>query len=243
MNYQINKNILRATSYSCVVYTLLKGTQLWVWGDVWGLKFRRPFLWRVMGFSLFLFFYFIFLLLYNCFMSFPSGWTVKNLPANKGDAGSVFGLRRSPGEGNGKPLQYSCLGSPMDRGAWRAIVHGVAELDRIYKFVLFSAAQQGQSAICIQISPLFLDFLHIYVTTEHWVEFPVLYSRFSLFICFIHSINSVCVCVCVYIYICMCQSQTPNSSHPSFPLSIHIFVLFVYVSTSALQIRSSIPFF
>ena len=137
MNYQINKNILRATSYSCVVYTLLKGTQLWVWGDVWGLKFRRPFLWRVMGFSLFLFFYFIFLLLYNCFMSFPSGWTVKNLPANKGDAGSVFGLRRSPGEGNGKPLQYSCLGSPMDRGAWRAIVHGVAELDRIYKFVLF----------------------------------------------------------------------------------------------------------
>ena len=155
MNYQINKNILRATSSSCVVYTLLKGTQLWVWGDVWGLKFRRPFLWRVTGFSLFLSFYFIFLLLYNCFMSFPSGWTVKNLPANKGDAGSIFGLRRSPGEGNGKPLQYSCLGSPMDRGAWWAIVHGVAELDRNYKIVLVSAAQQGESTICIQISPLF----------------------------------------------------------------------------------------
>ena len=125
MNYQINKNILRATSYSCVVYTLLKGTQLWVWGDVWGLKFRRPFLWRVMGFSLFLFFYFIFLLLYNCFMSFPSGWTVKNLPANKGDAGLIPGSGRSPGEGNGNSLQYSCLENFMDR-VWQSTVYGVA---------------------------------------------------------------------------------------------------------------------
>ena len=46
---------------------------------------------------------------------------VKNLPANAEDAGSVPGLgsTRSPGEGNGSPLQYSCLGNPMDRGAWR----------------------------------------------------------------------------------------------------------------------------
>ena len=48
-------------------------------------------------------------------------------PANSGDAGSVPGLERSPGEGNGNPLQYSCLGNPMDRGAWWAIVHGVAK--------------------------------------------------------------------------------------------------------------------
>ena len=113
MNHQINKNILRATSYSYVICTLLRGTQLWVRGDVRGLKFRRPFLWWVMGFSLFLFFYFIFLLLYNCCRSFPSGWTVKNLSANKGDAGSVFGLRRSPGEGHGISLQYSCLGNRL----------------------------------------------------------------------------------------------------------------------------------
>ena len=46
------------------------------------------------------------------------------------DLGSTRGFRRSPGEGNGNPLQYSCLGNPMDRGSWRAIVHGVAkELD------------------------------------------------------------------------------------------------------------------
>ena len=63
-------------------------------------------------------------------MGFPSGLVVKNLPAHAGDAGSIPGLGRSPGEGNGNPLQYSCLENPMDRGAWQAAVHGVAkELD------------------------------------------------------------------------------------------------------------------
>ena len=54
---------------------------------------------------------------------------VKNPPANAGDikyAGLIPGLRRSPGGRHGNPLQYSCLESPMDRGAWRATVHGVA---------------------------------------------------------------------------------------------------------------------
>ena len=44
-----------------------------------------------------------------------------------GDIGSIPGLGRSPEGGNGSPLQYSCLGNPMDRGAWQATVHGVAE--------------------------------------------------------------------------------------------------------------------
>ena len=55
---------------------------------------------------------------------------VKNLPANPGDirdAISISGLGRYPGEGNGNPLQYSCLENPMDRGAWQAIVHRVAQ--------------------------------------------------------------------------------------------------------------------
>ena len=54
---------------------------------------------------------------------------VKNLTANAGDirdGGSIPGLGRSPGEGNGNPLQYSCLENPMD-GAWRATVHGVSK--------------------------------------------------------------------------------------------------------------------
>ena len=51
----------------------------------------------------------------------------KESPANAGDAGLIPGWGRSPGEGNGNPFQYSCLGSPMDRGAWRATALGIAE--------------------------------------------------------------------------------------------------------------------
>ena len=52
---------------------------------------------------------------------------VKNLPANAGDLGSIPGSGKSPGGGLGNPLQYSCLENPMDRGAWQATVHGVAQ--------------------------------------------------------------------------------------------------------------------
>ena len=58
---------------------------------------------------------------------FPGGSVVKNPPANAGDADPIPGSGRSPGEGNGNPLQYSCLGNPMDREAWWATVHGVAK--------------------------------------------------------------------------------------------------------------------
>ena len=52
---------------------------------------------------------------------------VKNLPANAGQPGSIPESKRSPGEGNGNPLQYSCLENSMDRGAWWATVHGVSQ--------------------------------------------------------------------------------------------------------------------
>ena len=55
---------------------------------------------------------------------------VKDLPANAGDArdmGLIPGQGRSPGEGQGNPLQYCCLGNPMDRGAWQATVHGATK--------------------------------------------------------------------------------------------------------------------
>ena len=63
--------------------------------------------------------------LYLPSVGFPGGSVVKNLPANARDAGSVAGWGRSPGEGNGNLLQYSCLGNPMDGGAWRATAHEV----------------------------------------------------------------------------------------------------------------------
>ena len=53
--------------------------------------------------------------------------TAKNLPANAGDPGSILGLERSLGEGNGNSLQYSCLENSMDRGAWWATVHEVTK--------------------------------------------------------------------------------------------------------------------
>ena len=66
-------------------------------------------------------------------MGFSNGSAGKIFPYNAeatGDVGLIPGLERSPEEGSGNPLQYSCLGNPMDRGAWRAIVHGVTkELD------------------------------------------------------------------------------------------------------------------
>ena len=60
-------------------------------------------------------------------MGFSGGSVVKNPPASAGDMGSIPWSRRSPGEGNGNPLQYSCLGNPTDRGAWWATVHGISK--------------------------------------------------------------------------------------------------------------------
>ena len=60
-----------------------------------------------------------------CCVLFPGGSVIKNLPTNVGDMGSIPGLGRSPGERNGNPLQDSCLGNPMDRRTYQAIVHEV----------------------------------------------------------------------------------------------------------------------
>ena len=69
----------------------------------------------------FFFSFFIFIYL----SGLPHGSLLRNPPANAGDVGSIPGSGRSPGEGNGSPLQYSCLEKPMDRGALQAAVHGV----------------------------------------------------------------------------------------------------------------------
>ena len=63
-------------------------------------------------------------------MGFPDNFVVNNPSVNAGDSGdtgSIPGSGRSPGEGNVNPLQYSCLGNPMDRGDWWTIVQGIAE--------------------------------------------------------------------------------------------------------------------
>ena len=63
----------------------------------------------------------------NFLVGFPVGLVIKNPPASAEDPGLIPGLERSPGEENGNSLQHSCLKNSMDRGAWRATVHGVTK--------------------------------------------------------------------------------------------------------------------
>ena len=71
-------------------------------------------------------------------MGFPGGSDGKESSCNAGELGLIPGLGRSPGEGNVYPLQYTCLENSMDRGAWRATVHGVTESDMTNLTILLS---------------------------------------------------------------------------------------------------------
>ena len=73
----------------------------------------------------------------HIYMGFPGGSDSKEYPCNAGDLGLIAALGRSPLEGNGNPLQYSCLENPTDRGAWWATAHGVAESD-MTEWLIFS---------------------------------------------------------------------------------------------------------
>ena len=95
---------------------------------------------------------------------FPGGTVVKNPPASAGDArdpGSIPGLGRSPGVGNGNPFQYSCLENSLGRGAWRAAVQELAESDIHTSFCFRPSFRQSASPVLFfTVAPPFL--LHHY---------------------------------------------------------------------------------
>ena len=91
---------------------------------------------------------------------------VKNPPANVGDVGSIHGLGRCPGEGNGNPLQYSCLGDPMDRGAWWATVHeSKEELDTTEQLHDNKRSQAGPKYFGLQVTETMSVVLDLTFTT------------------------------------------------------------------------------
>ena len=98
-------------------------------------------------------------------LGFPGGSEVKASACNVGDLGLSPGSGRSPGEGNGNPLQYSCMENPMDRGAWQATVHGVAKswtqqsnftftFSRLIQWFLSASAQFSQFSLSVVSDPL-----------------------------------------------------------------------------------------
>ena len=107
---------------------------------------------------------------------FPSGVMVKNPPANAGnirDTGSIPGWGRSPGGGHGNPLQYSCLEKPIDRGAWQATVHRVAQswtrLKRLSKTAAYDCLWNNAKEEIKILTPLFF-------ITDSWLQALIFYK-------------------------------------------------------------------
>ena len=107
-----------------------------------------------------------------CVSDFPRGSVVKNLPTNARDASLIPGLGRSPGEGNGNPLQYPCLGNPLDRGAWRATVLGVEKSwTQLSTHAPFISAQ-FHTKHCFQNSWRFFFFFWFCLSCSNCLKIP-----------------------------------------------------------------------
>ena len=128
----------------------------------------------------------------DCFPGrFPGGSVGKNLPANTGDIGSIPALGRSPGKGNGNPLQYSCLKSPMDRGAWQVTVHRVTKSQTWLKRLSKHACMMQSDILHFIYSILLYSFYwskvdlqyHVVANVQH-IQF---YTHTNIYVCITHT--------------------------------------------------------
>ena len=100
---------------------------------------------------------------------FPGGLEVKASAWNAGDTGSIPGLGKCPGEGNGNPVHNSCLENPMDRGTWRAAVHGVTRVGHTYKHIyIYICMLSHLSSVRLCQAPLSKGFSR----QEYWSWLP-----------------------------------------------------------------------
>ena len=142
-------------------------------------------------------------------LGFPGDSDDKASACNKGDLSSSPGLERSPGEGNGNPLQCSCLENSMDGWACWATVHAVAKSRKrlsdftlIYSVVLASGIQQSDPimSMCIHIyilSYIHMDSFPLWFITRCWIWLHVLYGRTLFIYLFIYFIYSLATCLSI----------------------------------------------
>ena len=147
----------------------------------------------------------------------------KNLPANTGDAGdsgSIPALGRSPGGRNGNPLQYSCLGNPMDRGAWWTTVHGVRKSQtQLSKHACTHTHTHTHIGFCLPVlwfPTLVAQWNHLESFKKSWILAPLFHPPFYLFLSLFLSLYHLSVALCL--------------------LAIYLYASFIYLSTYLLSI-------
>ena len=112
------------------------------------------------------------------FLGFPGGWDGKEPTCNAGDLGSISGLGRSPSGGHGNSLQYACLENPMDRGAWRAPVHGITKSR--------SQLSTARCSVCIFLS------VSQFVPSLHMCPLVTIVCFLYLWVCFCFASKFIC---------------------------------------------------
>ena len=161
-------------------------------------------------------------------LAFPRSSGSKESACNAGDLGSIPGSGKSPGEGNGNPLQYSCLENPMDRGAWWATVHGVA---RIGHDLVTKPPSRLSITLRLERWKPFQTPLQLWF----WMRLEVLQTTTSPWT--LHTLFSLCICSTPLTLVCSAPATPLSCFSLNAPetLKLQIFALAVSSAWNALS--------